>query len=107
MKKRFLAGIIVATVGVAALLAQAPQQAGVGPATGIFRQAPAVTGPAPHLADGTPDLSGVCMGGGSNSGDITKGLKAGSELVMQPWAEKVFKERKSEDDPEALCLPFG
>src|SRR5712692_10054841 len=111
MKKRFLTGIIVATVGAAALLAQAPQQSGagpgVGPATGIFRQAPAVSGPAPHMADGTPDLSGVWMGGGSNSGDISKGLKAGSELVMQPWAEKVFKEQKSEDDPEALCLPFG
>ena len=91
------------------MLAQTPatQQGGVGPATGIFRQAKTVTGPTPRLADGTVDLSGVWMGGGSNSGDISKGLKPGSEVVMLPSAEKIFKARKSEDDPEALCLPFG
>lgn len=43
--------------------------------SGIFKEPPKVTGPAPRLADGTPDLSGVWMGGGSNSGDITKALK--------------------------------
>ena len=47
------------------------------------------------------------MGGGSNSGDITKALKPGDSVVMTPWAEKVFKERKAADDPESLCLPFG
>ncbi len=26
---------------------------------------------------------------------------------MQPWAEKLAKERMSKDDPEALCLPTG
>jgi hypothetical protein len=64
-------------------------------------------GPAPRLPDGTPDLSGVWMGGGSNSGDITKGLKPGEEVVMLPWAEKLMKGRKSQDDPQANCLPFG
>jgi hypothetical protein len=73
----------------------------------ISRQPPKVTGPAPHLADGTPDLSGVWMGGGSNSGDISKGLKPGDSVVMLPSAEKVFKERRAADDPESLCLPFG
>ena len=73
----------------------------------LFRQPPAVTGPAPHLPDGTPDLSGVWMGGGSNSGDITKGLKPGETVVMLPSAEKLLKERKAKDDPEANCLPFG
>ena len=47
------------------------------------------------------------MGGGSNSGDISKGLKPGETLSMQPWAEKVFKERLAKDDPEANCLPTG
>lgn len=65
------------------------------------------TGPTPRLPDGTPDLSGVWMGGGSNSGDITKGLKPGEEVVMLPWAEKLMKGRKSQDDPQANCLPFG
>jgi hypothetical protein len=98
--------IMVASVGAgvalaASLLAQAPQS------SELFRQPPTVTGPAPHLADGTPDLSGVWMGGGSNSGDITKGLKSGESVVMLPSAEKVYKERQAKDDPESLCLPFG
>jgi hypothetical protein len=73
----------------------------------IFKQPPTVTGPAPHFADGTPDFSGAWMGGGSNSGDISRGLKPGETLSMQPWAEKVFKSRLAKDDPEANCLPFG
>src|SRR5580693_1229009 len=74
-------------------------RAGRGPAT--------PTGPTPRLPDGTPDLAGVWMGGGSNSGDITRGLKAGEEVVMLPWAEKLMKSRKSQDDPQANCMPFG
>jgi hypothetical protein len=73
----------------------------------IFRQPPIVTGPAPHLPGGTPDLSGVWMGGGSNSGDITKALKPGDTVTMTPWAEKTFKSRLAVEDPEANCLPFG
>ena len=84
------------------LFAQAPAGGG-----GIFAPIPPVTGPTPHLADGTVDLSGVWMGSGANSSDISRGLKAGSEFVMLPWAEKLTKERLSKDDPEALCLPFG
>ena len=73
----------------------------------IFRQPPNVTGPAPHLPGGTPDLSGVWMGGGSNSGDITKALKPGDTVTMTPWAEKIFKSRLAVEDPEANCLPTG
>jgi len=65
------------------------------------------TGPTPHLPDGTVDLSGAWMGSGSNSGDISKGLKPGEQLVMLPWAEALMKTRKSQDDPEANCLPTG
>ena len=77
------------------------------PDPAIFKPPPKVTGPAPHFADGTPDLSGLWMGGGSNSGDITKALKPGDSVVMTPWAENVFKHREAKDDPEANCLPFG
>src|SRR5580658_7052356 len=98
---RILLGLLIEAAIASALLAQA-QNLGT-----IFKQPPTVTGPAPHFADGTPDLSGAWMGGGSNSGDISKGLKPGETLSMQPWAEKVFKERLAKDDPEANCLPFG
>jgi hypothetical protein len=87
-------------------LAQAPAE-GRGGGGGIFAPIPVVTGPTPHLPGGTVDLSGVWMGSGANSGDISRALKPGSEFVMLPWAEKVTKERLSKDDPEALCLPFG
>jgi hypothetical protein len=56
------------------------------------------------MKDGTPDLSGVWNGGG---GDFVRNLKPGDTVTMLPWAEKVFKERKSADDPEANCLPAG
>jgi len=98
------------TVTAVSLLAQAPAAGASNlsaPATGGFRRPPTPTGPAPKLPDGTPDFSGLWMGGGSNSGDISKGLKTGETLVMTAAAEKIFKSRLSKDDPEALCLPFG
>ena len=66
-------------------------------------------GPAPKLADGTPDLSGVWLGSGSDSADIAdpKSLKPGSEVDMLPWAADKVKHRLSKQDPEANCLPAG
>jgi len=75
---------------------------------GLYSRQPAApTGPAPTLADGTPDLSGVWLGNGANSTDITRDLKPGDSVVMLPWAEAVVKNRKSKEDPEANCLPTG
>src|SRR5579863_1432227 len=94
MWHRFAICTVAMALGASSLLAQ-------------FRRTPTPTGPAPKFADGTLDLSGVWMGGGSNSGDISKGLKAGSEFVMLPWAVERMKGLQSKDDPEANCLPFG
>jgi hypothetical protein len=63
--------------------------------------------PTPRLPDGTVDLAGVWTGFGSNSGDISTGLKAGSEVVMLDWAADVFKKRLAKDDPQGNCLPSG
>ncbi len=104
-------GVAVGLATVTFLLAQDPAPApGAGKAAkggGKGRGPAGPTGPAPRLADGTPDLSGVWMGSGSNSGDISKGLKAGDQVVPLPWAEALMKTRKSQDDPEANCLPTG
>ncbi|MEP6963270.1 MAG: hypothetical protein ABI995_14410, partial [Acidobacteriota bacterium] len=102
MKSTFFTIPLVFAIATAAS-AQAPATGGGG----IFAPIPVVTGPTPHLANGTVDLSGVWMGSGANSGDISRGLKPGSEFSILPWAAEVTKTRLSKDDPEALCLPFG
>jgi hypothetical protein len=58
------------------------------------------------LPDGTPDLSGVWLGGGP-LGDIAQGLPRGESLPILPAAEKIKKGRLAKDDPEANCLPTG
>ena len=72
---------------------------------------PAIAGeipdePVPRLPDGTPDLSGVWVGGGP-IGDIRGGLLPGEELVLLPEAQRILDSRLSAEDPEANCLPTG
>ena len=108
MRKTFVRCYAVAVILSAASLITAQAPAPGAPKGKGGRGGPATpAGPTPHLLDGTVDLSGAWMGSGSNSGDISKGLKPGEQLVMQPWAEALMKTRKSQDDPEANCLPTG
>jgi hypothetical protein len=62
--------------------------------------------PAPRLPDGTPDLSGLWLGGGPNR-DISQGLLPGEEIVLLPEAERLMASRRPDQDPEAHCLPTG
>jgi hypothetical protein len=63
--------------------------------------------PAPRLPDGTVDLTGPWVGGGSN-GDIERdgGLKEG-ELPLLPWARQLRDNRKTENEPYTACLPMS
>jgi hypothetical protein len=63
--------------------------------------------PAPRLPDGTVDLTGPWVGGGSN-GDIERdgGLKEG-ELPLLPWARQLRDTRKTENEPYTACLPMS
>lgn len=63
-------------------------------------------GPAPRLADGHPDLSGVWQGGGP-VGDLGQGLAPGETIPLLPAAKAIMDKRQSNDDPEANCLPTG
>src|SRR3990167_7460138 len=65
------------------------------------------SGPAPRTADGKPDLSGLWGPDRNFMGDISRALKPGEELPLQPWALKLTNERLSKDDPNANCLPAG
>ena len=100
------------------------------PTDGIPRKdgKPNLTAPAPRLADGKPDLSGLwhatqarqCVdakgnaapcgieiGGSPLGGNLGRNLPGG-KLPYQPWAEKLESERHaamSIDDPHVRCLP--
>ena len=71
---------------------------------------PNMTAPAPKLPDGKPDLSGIWNPNPKYLRDLASDLKPG-DVQMQPWAEKIFNERKaglhSHLEPDANCLPQG
>jgi len=71
---------------------------------------PNLNAPAPRRADGKPDLTGIWLPDPAKAGNIAGGLKPG-EVSAQPWAQKLFDERKTGElsalDPSAKCLPQG
>src|SRR5271157_2236091 len=78
------------------------------PAAGPQKAAWPPSGPAPRNAEGKPDISGAWAPNAIRQNVDLVGT--GVEVPFQPWAEKVYTERKeniSKDDPEARCLPPG
>jgi hypothetical protein len=102
-----LAWISPARVSFAA--AQAPQRGATG------TPAPANTAaakPAPRLADGHPDLSGVWWGGSDVGGRGFRGGARGAPTVSytslyQPWAAEKAKTLSDKDDPTLKCVPVA
>lgn len=73
---------------------------GVPPVKAPKRPAPPV-GPTPRTEEGKVDLSGVW---------IPTSTLLPSDPSYQPWAQKIYDQRKADrgkDDPERYCLPDG
>src|SRR3989454_4265381 len=98
------AGAVASVVLVAFLAAAGREDEGRARAAGAKK---AKAEPAPRAADGKVDFSGIWGPDRNFIYDIHDALKNGEELPLQPWAEKVARERLSKDDPEAQCLPAG
>jgi hypothetical protein len=81
----------------------------VGGLGGDFKRAPAPTGPVPHLPDGTVDLSGLWVGGGSNADvEADGGLAPGTlDALMTPAGKAIYAARRPEDNPHFQCMPMG
>jgi hypothetical protein len=94
-------------LGVASMVIAQDRATDPAGAAGIPLTATVPKGPAPRTKDGKPDFSGVWSPDRTFIYDISSALKKGETLPIQPWAEKLAKERMSKDDPEANCLPTG
>jgi hypothetical protein len=67
----------------------------------------ATSQPIPRLPDGTVDLTGPWVGGGSNVDiELEGGFKPG-ELPLLPWARELRDRRREEQEPYTACLPMG
>jgi hypothetical protein len=77
-----------------------------GLVAGRGRGPAAPTGPAPKLANGLPDFSGVWQGGGP-VGDLAQGMPKGEAIPLNAEGTRIMAARQSKDDPEANCLPTG
>ena len=109
MNRRFTGPLVaaVAVLGVVvigSLAAQRPQDKARTPTA---EARPATVQHAPRAADSRVDFSGIWSPDRNFIYDLHDALKKGDTLPLQPWAEKVARERLSKDDPEAHCLPAG
>jgi hypothetical protein len=59
------------------------------------------------LPDGTIDLTGPWVGGGTIANIERDGGLQPGELPLLPWARELRDKRRSQDDPYTVCLPMS
>jgi hypothetical protein len=62
--------------------------------------------PIPRLPDGTVDLTGPWVGGGTVE-DIGRDGGLQREFPLLPWARELRDKRRRQDEPYTRCLPMG
>src|SRR5712691_11577278 len=102
-----LAAVAVAGIALVPLLTAASQDEEGRPRPKTAAKANVKCAPAPRTAEGKVDFSGIWSPDRNFIYDVHDALKKGEALPLQPWAEKLARERMSKDDPEAACLPTG
>jgi hypothetical protein len=92
----------------AAVLPLGAQQA---PAPGALGQAvrrpPPPTGPVQRLQDGTVDMTGLWIGGGSEMDLEQQGGLQPGEIPVLPWVKDHMAKLVITADPSSYCLPMG
>jgi hypothetical protein len=98
------AALILSSAGLLSILPASGQDAAL---KGKAAKAKQKSAPTPRTADGKVDFTGIWNFDRTFTYDIQEALTPGEKLPLQPWAEKLARERMSKDDPEAQCLPTG
>lgn len=78
----------------------------INPGSPVLAEAEFNSRPIPKLPDGTVDLTGPWVGGGTVE-DIGRDGGLQGELPLLPWARELRDRRRRQDEPYTACLPMG
>ena len=79
----------------------------INPGVPVVTDAEANSQPIPRLPDGTVDLTGPWVRGGTVADIERDGGLVPGELPLLPWARALRDTRRQQDDPYTICLPMS